>query len=116
MLYLVVKAAISGVLIAAASETARKWPGFGALIISLPLTSVLAMIWLWGDTRDPARLADHAIGTLWFIAPSVPMFMLIPFMLRSGWGFYPSLIAGCLLTVMLYLLMVWIGPRFGLKL
>jgi hypothetical protein len=116
MSYLLIKAAISGLLIALASEIARRFPGFGALIVSLPLVSVLSMIWIWRDTGDVERLADHATGTIWFLLPSVPMFFLIPFGLRQGWGFYPSLIAGCALTILLYLAMIWIGPRFGLKL
>jgi hypothetical protein len=116
MSYLILKAAISGILIALASETARRFPGLGALIVSLPLVSVLSMIWLWHDTRDVERLASHSIGTIWFLAPSIPMFFTIPAMLRAGWGFWPSLLAGCALTIALYLAMVWTGPRFGLKL
>ncbi len=116
MSYLILKAALSGILIALASETARRFPGLGALIVSLPLVSVLSMIWLWHDTRDVERLASHSIGTIWFLAPSIPMFFTIPAMLRAGWGFWPSLLAGCALTIALYLAMVWIGPRFGLKL
>jgi hypothetical protein len=116
MSYLILKAAISGILIALASETARRFPGLGAFIVSLPLVSVLSMIWLWHDTRDVERLASHSIGTIWFLAPSIPMFFTIPAMLRAGWGFWPSLLAGCALTIALYLAMVWIGPRFGLKL
>ncbi len=116
MTYLLLKAAISGILIALASEVARRYAGFGALIASLPLVSVLGMIWLWRDTHDPLRLADHAQGTIWFLAPSIPMFFTIPFMLRAGFGFWTSLIAGCALTVVLYLAMIWLGPRFGLKL
>lgn len=114
--YLLIKAAISGILVALASEVARRWPGLGALIVSLPLVSILSMIWLWRDTGDPARVADHALGTIWFLAPSVPMFFSIPALLRAGWGFWPALLAGCALTVALYLLMLWIGPRFGLRL
>ncbi len=116
MLYLVLKAAVSGVLIALASEVARRYAGFGALIASLPLVSVLGMIWLWRDTHDPLRLADHTQATIWFLAPSVPMFFTIPAMLRAGFGFWTSLIAGCALTVALYLAMIWLAPRFGLKL
>lgn len=116
MSYLLIKAAISGILIALASETARRFPGLGALIVSLPLVSILSMIWLWRDTQDVERLATHSIGTIWFLAPSIPMFFTLPALLRTGWGFYPSLIASCALTILLYLLMLWIGPRFGLKL
>lgn len=111
MLYLILKAAISGVLIAAASEVARRHAGLGALIASLPLVSVLAMIWLWRETGDPQRLADHAQATLWYVLPSLPMFVLIPAMLRAGAGFWVSLAAGCALTVVLYLLAVWMAGR-----
>jgi hypothetical protein len=116
MLYLILKALISGVIVAAVSEVAKRNPGFGGLIASLPLVSVLGMIWLWRDTRDPVRLADHATGTFWFVLPSLPMFLLIPALLKRGAGFWPSLAAGCVLTMALYATMVWIGPRFGLKL
>lgn len=116
MFYLLIKAAISGVIVAIASEVARRWPGWGALIVSLPLVSVLAMIWLWRDTHDPARLAAHAEATFWFVLPSLPMFLLIPLMIRQGFSFWIALAAGCGLTIVLYLGMVQIGPRFGLKL
>ena len=115
MLYLIIKAAISGVIVALVSEIARKNPGFGALVASLPLVSILGMLWLWRDTSDPERLAAHAGATFWFVLPSLPMFLLIPALLRRGVGFYPALIAGCALTVGLYLAMTWLGPRFGLR-
>jgi hypothetical protein len=116
MLYLVIKAALSGVMIAVASEVARRWPGWGALIVSLPLVSVLAMIWLWRYTRDPVRLALHAEATFWFVLPSLPMFLLIPLMLRQGFPFWAALAAGCVVTVLLYLAMTLAAPRFGLRL
>jgi DNA-binding transcriptional LysR family regulator len=116
MTYLLMKAAISGLLIALASEVARRYAGLGALIAFLPLVSLLGMVWLWRDTHDPARLADHAEATLWYVCPSLPMFVLIPLMLRAGFGFYPTLAAGCTLTFVLYLLTMWIGSRMGLAL
>lgn len=116
MLYLLVKAAISGILISVASEVARRYPGWGALIVSLPLVSILAMLWLWRDTHDPVRLAAHVEATFWFVLPSLPMFLLIPLMLRQGYPFMVSLLVGCALTIALYLGMTWIGPRFGLRL
>jgi len=116
MTYLLIKAAISGVLIAIISEVARRSPGFGALIASLPLISIMGVMWLWRDTSDPMRIAAHAQATFWYVIPSLPMFLLIPALLRRGVSFWPALAAGCLLTVTLYLAMVWIGPRFGLRL
>jgi hypothetical protein len=115
MVYAILKAAISGVIIALVSEIARRRPGFGALIASLPLISLLGMIWLWRDTRDPLRLADHAQATLWFVLPSLPMVALIPAMLRRGAPFWLALAAGCALTVALYLAATWIAGRLGIK-
>jgi len=116
MLYLVLKAAISGAIVAAVSEIAKRYPGLGGLIASLPLVSVLGMMWLWRDTHDPDRMAAHATGTFWFVLPSLPMFLLLPALLRRGVGFWPALGAGCALTTALYLGVVLIGPRLGLRL
>jgi hypothetical protein len=116
MLYLILKAAISGIIIAAVSEIAKRWPGFGALVASLPLVSILGMLWLWRDKPDTGNMADHVQATFWYVLPSLPMFLLIPFLLRKGVGFYPSLVGGCVLTIALYLAMTLIGPRFGLRL
>lgn len=116
MYYLLAKALLSGVIIAAVSEIAKRSPGFGALVASLPLVSLLGMIWLWRDTGDPVRMAAHAEATFWFVLPSLPMFLLIPIMLRQGFSFWVALAAGCALTVLLYLVMTWLGPRLGLRL
>jgi hypothetical protein len=116
MLYLAIKAALSGIIIAIVSEVAKRYPGFGALIASLPLVSVLGMMWLWRDKPDLGNMAAHVEATFWFVLPSLPMFLLIPAMLRNGIGFWPSLAVGCALTILLYLGMTWIGPRFGLRL
>lgn len=116
MFYLIIKALLSGVIVAAVSEIAKRWPGLGGLVASLPLVSVLGMMWLWRDTHDPERMAAHATGTFWFVIPSLPMFLLIPAMLKRGTGFWPALAAGCVLTMALYALMVWLGPKLGLRL
>jgi hypothetical protein len=116
MLYLAIKALLSGAIVAAVSEVAKRYPGFGGLIASLPLVSVLGMMWLWRDTRDPDRMAAHATGTFWFVLPSLPMFLVIPILLRRGVGFWPALAVGCGLTMVLYVTVVWVGPRLGLRL
>ena len=114
--YLLLKAALSGIIIAIVSEVARRAPGLGALIASLPLISVSGMIWLWRDTEDSARMAEHAFATFWYVLPSLPMFLLIPALLNRGVAFWPSLAIGCALTVTLYLAMVWTLGRFGIAL
>src|SRR5690349_24588662 len=116
MLYLAIKAAISGVIVAIVSEVAKRYPGFGALIASLPLVSVLGMIWLWRDQPDVANTAAHIEATFWFVLPSLPMFLLMPYLMRHGLAFWASLLVGCTLTIGLYIAMVAIGPRFGLRL
>jgi hypothetical protein len=116
MLYLALKAAVSGVIIAAASEIARRSPALGALVVSLPLVSILALIWLWRDGGDSAHLAALAQSTFWYVLPTLPMFLLLPLLLRHGLGFWPALAAGCALTVVLYLVTVWILGKFGVAL
>ena len=116
MLYLTFKAAISGVLIAVASTMAKRYPGFGALIASLPLVSVLGMIRLWSEKPDTDNMAAHAGATFWYVLPSLPMFLVIPMLLRHGIGFWPALIAGCGLTIALYAAVIWAVPRLVLQL
>ena len=116
MLYLAAKSIISGILIATISEIAKRSPAVGALVASLPLVSILGMMWLWRDTGDPVRMAAHAEATFWYVLPSLPMFLLIPMLLRTGVPFWGALASGCALTVALYFLMMWIGPRLGIHL
>jgi hypothetical protein len=116
MLAFWIRALLSGLMIAAVSTVARRYPAAGALIASLPLVSVLGMIWLWHDKPDAANMAAHAEATFWYVLPSLPMFLLIPAMMRRGVDFWPSLAAGCALTIAAYLLTVLIAARFGVRL
>ena len=116
MMWLAIKALISGIIVAAVSEVAKRYPGFGGLIASLPLVSVLGMLWLWKDKPDAANMAAHAEGTFWFVLPSLPMFLAIPAMLRAGVNFYVALALGCVLTIALYLGMIALAPRLGIRL
>ena len=116
MAYLAVKALLSGLIIAIASEVARRWPGWGALIVSLPLVSLLSFIWLWRDTGEPERIAVLSESTFWFFLPSMPMFLILPALLRAGVHFWLALLLSCGVTILLYLAMIWLGPRIGLRL
>lgn len=116
MFYFIVKAAISGVIAALVSEVARRNPGWGGLVASLPLTSILAMTWLWRDTADSAQVAGLSGSIFWFILPSLPMFLVLPALLRSGLGFWVSMglvVAG---TLALYAATFWAAPRLGIRL
>lgn len=96
------KVIVSALVVAAASELARRQAWFGALIASLPLMSVLAMIWLWHDGTEPAQIAAFATGVFWLVLPSQLLFLVMPAMLRHGFGFWLSLGAGCAATVLGY--------------
>lgn len=110
------KAALSGAIVAAVSEIARRYPGWGGLVASLPLTSLLAMLWLWRDTGDAGRVAELSVSTMWFFLPSIPLFIALPLLIRSGIGFWASMIAVVAGTLVLYALMFWAAPKLGLKL
>ena len=116
MLYALIKALLSGALVAAVSETAKRNPAAGALVASLPIVSILGMIWLWRDTHDVDRMAAHAGATFWYVLPSLPMFLVIPALLRHGIGFWAALALGCVLTVLLYVGMAAALARFGVNL
>jgi polyferredoxin len=114
MLALATKALLSGVLIVAIAEIGRRLPTVAALIASLPLVSVLGMILLWWGRPDAENMARHAEATFWYVLPSLPMFLVMPIMLRQGVSFWVALLTGCALTVLLYTLMTTFGRRFGL--
>lgn len=116
MLYLIIKAALSGAIVAAVSEIARRYPGGGGLVASLPLTSLLAMIWLYRDSADPERVAELSTSTIWFFVPSVPLFIALPILIRSGLGFWASMALCVAGTLLLYAAWFWTAPRLGIKL
>jgi hypothetical protein len=116
MVYFVIKCALSGIIIAVVSEVAKRSPALGALIVSLPLVSLLGILWLWRDTGDAERIASHAQSTFWYVLPSLPMFVVLPAMLRAGAGFWTSMGASCVLTIVLYVAMAWALARFGINL
>ena len=116
MLYLIIKAGLSGAIVAAVSEIARRYPGWGGLLASLPLTSLLAMIWLYRDSGDAERVAELSVSTIWFLVPSVPLFVALPLLLRSGLGFWVSMAIVVVGTLALYAAWFWAAPRLGIKL
>lgn len=116
MLSFLAKAALSGLVVALVATIARRHPGWGGLIASLPLVSLLSMIWLFAETREVEKVARLSLGAFWFFLPSVPMFLIIPAMLRSGVGFVATMIVACAITILLYAGMNWFAPRAGIVL
>lgn len=116
MLSFFAKAAFAGLMVALIATVARRYPGWGGLLASLPLVSVLAMILLYGETRDPEAVARLSLAAFWFFLPSVPMFLIIPGLLRAGVGFLPTMFVACATTILLYVGMNWLAPRVGIAL
>ena len=116
MVWYLCKLLISAGIIVVISEISKKLPLLGSLIASLPLISVLGMIWMYAETKEVLRIADHAEGTFWYVLPSLPMFLLMPWMIRKGVSFPVALTTGIALTGFLYVAMTKILAKFGMNL
>jgi len=103
-LQLAVRLLLSGGLIVAASEIAKKNDVFGAFLASLPLISVFAMIWLYNDTGDTEQIATFSKDIFWLVIPSLVLFLTLPFFLQKGMEFWPALGIAIILTVLAYAL------------
>lgn len=109
----ILKVAVSALMIVAVSEVAKRSTLWGALIASLPLTSVFAFIWLYLDTGDTAKIGSLSIGIVWLVLPSLLLFIALPFLLRHGVGFWLSLLMSCALTAIAYSGTSWLLARFA---
>lgn len=115
MVQIAVKVAVTAILVVVISEVAKRSSLIGALVASLPLTSILAIVWLWYDTGDTERIAALTQGIFWLVLPSLVFFIALPVMLRSGWAFWPSLALSAGLTAAAYFVMVRILARWGVS-
>ena len=113
MLEWLAKGVLTSVLVVAVAEVAKRSSLLGAFIASLRLTSLLAMVWLYADTGGAQKVADLASGIFWLVLPSLILFLVLPWMIGAGWGFWPSLAAGTVLTVAAYLAMLRILAALG---
>jgi hypothetical protein len=111
-----IRAILSGLIVAAIAVIAKRSPALGGLVASIPLVSTLGMIWLWRDTHDPELVADYVGSAFWYFLPSMPMFLIIPALLRNGVTFWLALAAGCAVTILLYLVTINIAARYGVRL
>lgn len=106
MLYYLLKILISAVIIASVSEIAKRSSIWAALLASLPLVSLLAIIWLYIDTKDIQRITSLSKDILWLVIPSLLFFIVLPQLLQRGVAFWPSLGISCAATVTGYFVMV----------
>ena len=107
------KGLFSGAVIVAAREIAKKSAVFGALVISLPLASIMSLTWLYNDTKDTAQVADFAESILWLVIPAMLLFIILPYLLRRGWGFEAAMAVGIVATILAYGLGIWAAQTIG---
>jgi uncharacterized membrane protein (GlpM family) len=116
MTQLVIKALVSGVLVAVASEAGKRSSLLGAILISLPLTSILALAWLYSDTRDATKVSDMSWSILWIVLPSIVFFIALPLLIRAGWDVPLAIVGAAALTARAYWGWTVILRRFGVDL
>jgi len=111
----VVKVLLTAAVVVAVAEISKRSTFWGAAIASLPLTSVLAFIWLYLDTGNSQRVGELSLGIFWLVLPSLTLFLVLPLLLRFGLSFWMSLGAACVATALAYFAMVWSLSRFGIR-
>ena len=115
MTYTIIKLLITTVLIVAISEISKRSSLIGAILASVPLISVLAMIWLYQDTKDISKVSELSIGVFWLVIPSLALFISLPLLLKQGINFYVSMIISIAITIACYYLMIIGLKNFGIK-
>lgn len=101
----VLKIFLTLLLVVAISEATKRLGFVGALLAALPVTSLIAMVWIYNDTGETAKIAAFSIQVFWFVIPSLGLFLAMPFLLKR-FAFYPSLALASVVSVFLYLLML----------
>lgn len=112
----IVKVAVTVAVVVAVSEIAKRSSFWGAILASLPLTSLLAFVWLYADTGNAQQVASLSRGIFWLVLASLPLFALLPMLIGAGWNFWSSLMVSCAVTVGAYFGLVWLLQHLGVEL
>lgn len=115
MLQYAFKVLLSAIVVVAVSELGKRSSLWGALLASLPLTSLLAFIWLYRDTGNVAAIAALSTGIFWLVLASLPLFLILPALLRHGVAFWPALGLACVATVGVYFALVQVLERLDVR-
>ncbi len=116
MFYYALKVAVSATVIVAIAEIAKRSSSFAALLAALPLTSLLAFIWMRIEGVESARIAELSGQIFWLVLPSLILFLLLPFLIRLGVDFWLSLVVSVCVTVVCYLALLPLLRKFGVSL
>ncbi len=113
-MYLVVKTVLSALIIVLVSEIAKKYTLVAAIILSVPLTSLLALIWLFYDTRDIQKVVNLSLNTIVMTIPSIVFFIVLPIMLKFKYNFSFSILVSVLSTSLTYVIFIKLIKYFNL--
>ncbi|HET7663468.1 MAG TPA: DUF3147 family protein [Rhodanobacteraceae bacterium] len=116
MLQYAIKVLITAVVVVAVSELGKRSSLWAAVLASLPLTSLLAFVWLYRSSHNVTAVASLSTGIFWLVLASLPLFLIFPALLKNGVPFWPALGASCVVTIGLYFGLVWVLERFGVRL
>jgi hypothetical protein len=116
MMQYLVKTLISALLIVVVSECSKKNQWLGGIIAALPLLSILAMVWLYWETKNVDKVINLSYGVFWMVLPSLPFFLILPMFLRKEVPFFIALVLSCLVLFLIYISTMWIYNRAGIKL
>lgn len=116
MLYYISKIVLSAVLIVLISEIAKRNSLAGAMLAAIPLVSIIAMTWMYIDTQSSAKAVDFSRSIIWLILPSMTLFLVFPFLIKKGLGFYISMGISIVMTMFAYYSVLFILDKFGIKL
>ena len=112
-MYLVIKTLISALIIVFVSEIAKKYTWAAAVLVSIPLTSLLAFIWLYYDTKDTQKVIDLSLSTIVMTLPSIIFFIVLPIMLKLKHNFTFSIVVAILSTSVAYLIFISIIKKLN---
>lgn len=115
MYYLIAKYILTAGLIVLISEVAKRYDRIGAIIASLPLITVLTMIWMYLEHTPTEKISNHAYYTFWYVIPTLPMFLVFPYLIEQ-FGFILALILSLILTVVLFFLFAMALRHFDIHL
>lgn len=115
-MYYLIKIAITSLLVVVISEIAKRSTLVGALVASVPIISVLAMTWLYIDTKDVSKVSTLASSVFWLVLPSLALFVVLPLLLKQGLNFYLSMGIAIVVTVACYWIMVTVLTHYNVKL
>jgi len=99
---LFVKVIVTALIVVAASELMKRSIWAAALLISLPLTSILAMIWMIADGSPTETISRFSTSVFWLVLPSLVFFLLFPLLIKIGWRAVPSLVGAAVGTALIY--------------